>query len=187
MCVVCVRVYKARVLVPPNYDVHTHIKKYIQIHNSTYTRLRLAGAIPTCTFDTWLQLGLYKILFHFEALLHNNILCKHPLYCAIYCTILPVIAPPRPIFWGVFEVFGGVWRCFFLLLRGRILDGWRCLSKKIFLDTEKGALLHIIVQYPPSSHSLLPTILRNISQSINQILKAPHEHKRSHIPAQPHE
>ena len=26
----------------------------------------------------------------------------------------------------------------------------------------------------------------SIHQSINQILKAPHEHKRSHIPAQPH-
>jgi len=32
-----------------------------------------------------MQIGLYKILFHFEALLHNNIFCKHPLYCAI-CT-----------------------------------------------------------------------------------------------------
>ena len=40
------------------------------------------------------RLGLYKILFHFEALLHNNIFSKHPLYCTIYCTILPVIAPP---------------------------------------------------------------------------------------------
>jgi len=42
-------------------------------------------------------IGLYKILFYFEALLHNNILCKHPLYCAIYCTILLLIAPPRPV------------------------------------------------------------------------------------------
>jgi len=38
--------------------------------------------------------GLYKILFHLEALLHNNILCKHPLYCAIYCVTLPIIARP---------------------------------------------------------------------------------------------
>jgi len=45
---------------------------------------------------TQTEFGLYEILFHFEALLHNNILCKHPLYCAIYCTILPVIAPPPP-------------------------------------------------------------------------------------------
>jgi len=44
----------------------------------------------------------------------------------------------------------------------RILDGWRCLKKKIVLDTEQGALLHIIVQYPPPSPPLLPTILRNI-------------------------
>jgi len=47
-----------------------------------------------------LLFGLYKILFHFEALLHNNIFCKHPLYCAIYCTILPVyqlLHPPAKI------------------------------------------------------------------------------------------
>jgi len=25
------------------------------------------------------RVGLYKILFHFEALSHNNIFCKHPL------------------------------------------------------------------------------------------------------------
>ena len=50
------------------------------------------------------QIGLYKMLFHFEALLHNNIFCKHPLNCAIYCTILPVIAAPTQ-FWGVFGVF----------------------------------------------------------------------------------
>ena len=45
------------------------------------------------------RVGLYKILFHVEALLHNNIFCKHkhPLYCAIYCTKLRVIAPPRQI------------------------------------------------------------------------------------------
>ena len=51
-----------------------------------------------------MMFGLYKILFHFEALLHNNIFCKHPLYCAIYCTILPDIAPPRPLS-RCFEVF----------------------------------------------------------------------------------
>jgi len=27
-------------------------------------------------------------------ILHNNILCKHPLYCAIYCTILLLITTP---------------------------------------------------------------------------------------------
>jgi len=43
-------------------------------------------------------LGLYKILFHFEALLHNNFFANTPFIdCAKYCTILPVIAPPRPI------------------------------------------------------------------------------------------
>ena len=49
-----------------------------------------------CLKFTRYRVGFYKILilFHFEALLHNNIFCKHPLYCAIYCTILPVIAPP---------------------------------------------------------------------------------------------
>jgi len=51
-----------------------------------------AGPVPL--FPDTPQVGLYKILFHFEALLHNNILCKHPLYCAIYCTILPLIASP---------------------------------------------------------------------------------------------
>jgi len=34
-----------------------------------------------------MPLGLYKILFHFEALLHKTILCKHHLYCAM-CNIL---------------------------------------------------------------------------------------------------
>ena len=44
--------------------------------------------------STAMGFGFYKILFHFEALLHNNIFCKHPLYCAIYCTILPVLLHP---------------------------------------------------------------------------------------------
>jgi len=35
-------------------------------------------------------------------------------------------------------------------------------EKKIVPDTEMGALLHIIVRYPPPSPPLLPTILRNI-------------------------
>jgi len=37
-----------------------------------------------------LVLGLYKILFHLEALFHNNILCKHPLAFIILllCNIL---------------------------------------------------------------------------------------------------
>ena len=44
------------------------------------------------------RVGLYKILFHFEALLHNNFFANTPFIdCAKYCTILPVIAPPRPI------------------------------------------------------------------------------------------
>ena len=59
-------------------------------------------------------------------------------------------------------MFGGVWRYFFVSFSGQILDGWRCLKKNRSRHTEKGALLHIIVQYPPPSPPLLPTILRNI-------------------------
>ena len=41
--------------------------------------------------------------------------------------------------------------------------GWvEVFEKKIVLDTKKGELLHIILQYPPPSPPLLPTILRNI-------------------------
>ena len=40
--------------------------------------------------------------------------------------------------------------------------GREVFEKRIVLDTEKEALLHIIVQYPPLSPPLLPTILRNI-------------------------
>jgi len=80
-----------------------------------------------CGSHVW-PFGLYKILCvsftsHFDRsrlycyykLLHKNIFCKYPLYCAIYCTIfyVPVIAPPRPIsscfsgvcVWGCLEVF----------------------------------------------------------------------------------
>jgi len=55
------------------------------------------GGVTTWPLPLPLQDIEYMILFHFEVLLHKNIFCKHPLYCAIYCTILPVIAPPRPI------------------------------------------------------------------------------------------
>jgi len=56
---------------------------------------------PKHTF--FLPLGLYKILFHFEALLHNNTFCKPPLivivqYIAQYYQLpVIVIAPPRPM------------------------------------------------------------------------------------------
>ena len=46
------------------------------------------------------QVGLYKILFYFEALL-VIFFANHPLYCAIYCTILPLfvaLAPARAQF-----------------------------------------------------------------------------------------
>ena len=107
-----------------------------------------------------ISFGLYKILFHFdEALLRNNIFCKHPLYCAIYCTILPVIAPPPPNF----EVFWGVLRCFFCFVGVGFWMG-RGVWKKIVLDTEKGAILHNYCAIPPSPSQppLLPTTLRNI-------------------------
>jgi len=89
-------------------------------------------------------IGLYKILFHFEALLHKTIFCEHPLYCAIYYTILIVIAPPRPIL----KCFSGVWRCFwsfflfYLVFSGRILDGWRCLKKKRSRHGKGGIIAH---------------------------------------------
>ena len=65
--------------------------------------------------------------------MHNNIFCKHPLNCAIYCTIVTVIAPSRQNL-GVFEVFGGV---FCLTFRDRILDGSRCLKKNVSCQTRK--------------------------------------------------
>jgi len=94
-----------------------------------------------------LRFGLYKILFHFEALLHNNIFCKHPLSCAIYCTILPVIAPPRPIL----RCFSNVWRCLeviFLLFCGRIVDGWRCMKKKSFSTRKRGHYCTLLCNTP---------------------------------------
>ena len=91
--------------------------------------------------------GLYKILFHFEALLHNNIFCKHPLYCAIYCTILPVIAPPHPIL----MCFSGVWRClefFLLFISGRNLNGWGCLKKNSFSTRKMGHYCTLLCNTP---------------------------------------
>ena len=52
---------------------------------------------PQPPLGLYINFTRYCFTSNFEALLHNNIFCKHPLYCAIYCTILPVIAPPRPI------------------------------------------------------------------------------------------
>jgi len=98
---------------------------------------------------------------HFEALLHNNNFCKHPLYCAIYCTILPVIAPPRPML----RCFSGVWRCvwrYFLLFSGRILDGWRCLKKNCSRHGNKGG---INAHYCAIPRSQPPFIAYNIAQS----------------------
>jgi len=108
---------------------------------------------------TFAHCGLYKIFFSLRGfLLHNNIVCKHPLYFAIYCTILPGIIAPSS---QVLRCFWGVWRCC-CFFRGRILDVSRCFRKKIRSRHEKEALLHIVVQYPPPSPPLLPTILRNI-------------------------
>ena len=83
-------------------------------------------------------------LIHFEALLHNNIFCKDPLYCAInilhnitsYCT-----PPPK------FEVFGGVWR-FFFFFRDRILDGSRCLKKKSCQTRKRGHYCTLLCDTP---------------------------------------
>jgi len=48
--------------------------------------------------------GLYKILFHFEALLHNNIFLQTPpLLCNILHNITSYCTPPPD--------FAGVWRC----------------------------------------------------------------------------
>ena len=48
---------------------------------------------------THVQVGLYKILFYFEALLVLVIFfANHLLYCAIHCTILLLIAAPRTQF-----------------------------------------------------------------------------------------
>jgi len=52
-----------------------------------------------------------------------------------------------------------------MLFSGRILDGWRCMNKKIVLDTEKGALLHI-AHYCAIPPSQLPFIAYNIAQYI---------------------
>jgi len=98
--------------------------------------------------------------------LHNNIVvCKHPhplyLYCAIYCTILPVIAPPRPIL-KCFEVFGSFF--FFFFFKSQISDGSRCLKKNPF-STRKwkwGIIAHYCA-IPPSQS---PFIAYNIAQYI---------------------
>jgi len=93
--------------------------------------------------------GLYKILFHFEALLHNNantpfIVQYIAQYFTSYCT------PPPD-----FEVFFRCLEVFFVSFSGRILDGWRCLKRK------QGALLHIIdnnyCAIPPSPNLYIHT------------------------------
>ena len=105
------------------------------------------------------RVGLYKILFHFEALLHNNILCKKNLYCAIYCTTLPLIAPPRP----VLRYFEGVFcEVVFLFFRSRISDGSRCWKKNPFSTRKKGIIAHYCA-IPPSQP---PFIAYNIAQYI---------------------
>ena len=79
-----------------------------------------------------------------------------PLLCNILYNITSYCSPPPN-----FEVF---LRCFevFFVFEGSDFGWVEVSEKKIVLDTEKGALLHIIVQYPPPRPPLLPTILRNI-------------------------
>ena len=63
-------------------------------------------------------------------------------YIAQYYQLNSVIAPPRPILRGVFQVFGGVWRYFFVSFSGRILDGWRCLNKNCSQHGKGGIIAH---------------------------------------------
>jgi len=108
----------------------------------------------------------YKILFHFEVLLllHNNIFCKHPpKLCNILHNITSYCTPPPDfeVFFRCLEVFGFEGIFLLALVVGFWMGGG--VWKKIVLDTEKGALLHIIVQYaiPPSQP---PFIAYNIAQ-----------------------
>jgi len=82
-------------------------------------------------------------------------------YIAQYYQLLHLPAQ----FWGVFQVFGGVFRgvCFCYLVVGFWMGGG--VWKKIVLDTGKGALLHIIVQYPAPSPPFI-AYNNNIAQYI---------------------
>jgi len=108
---------------------------------------------------SWL-LGLYKISCFTSRLYCTIIFFANTPFIVQYIAQYYQLLHPPAKFWGIFEVFGGVF-CFlgirFLMGRG-VSDS----EKKIVPDTGKGALLHIIVRYPPPSPPLLPTILRNI-------------------------
>ena len=86
-----------------------------------------------------------------------------------------------------FEVFlRGVCRCFCCFLGSNF--GWvEVFEKKNVFDTERGALLHIIVQYPPPSPPSLPTILRNIMYVCKDSAAPAHACTRAHRPAAPHQ
>ena len=77
VCVLCLYVYVYVVCVIMVLDVP---------YPGMYPGMRV------CT----LRLAFTRYCFTYSRLylLHNNFFSKHPLYCAIYCTILPVIAPP---------------------------------------------------------------------------------------------
>jgi len=102
--------------------------------------------------------------------MHNNIFCKHPLYCAIYlyCTILPVLLhPPCPIL----RCFSGVcvWRClevFICYLFSRSGVGFWMVEvseKNNHSRHGKGGIIAHYCAIPPSQP---PFIAYNIAQYI---------------------
>jgi len=76
---------------------------------------------------TGVQVGFYKILFHFEALLHNNIFRKQtpPLLCNTLHNITSYCTPPPDfeVFLRCLEVFGVGGVFLLVLVVGFWMDG----------------------------------------------------------------
>jgi len=111
---------------------------YIMLKYYIYSCI-YACATPTPPLAPWL--GLYKILFHFEALLHNHIFLQTPpLLCNILHNITSYCTPPPNFERVVFDVFGGIF-CFFRGA-GFWMGTSRCLNKNRSRHGKGGIIAH---------------------------------------------
>ena len=91
-----------------------------------------------------MHIGLYKILFHFEALYCTIIFFANTPFIVQYIARYYYLLQPLPSF----EVFLRCFEVFFWFFKGRISDGSRCLKYVSFLDTEKGHYCTLLCNSP---------------------------------------